>query len=87
MVGNAVGPSPRGIKYIRIEGELVLQASRVRFRFDREALEVVVGEEADKSENAFVGGENRWKYSAFTNWEVRPSLCFTKGSTCGSLQA
>jgi len=34
----------------------VRQASRVRFRFDDEALEVLIGESEDKTENAFVGG-------------------------------
>lgn len=32
------------------------QASRVRFRFDDEALEVLIGGSEDKTENAFVGG-------------------------------
>ena len=32
------------------------QASRVRFRFDDEALEVLIGKSEDKTENAFVGG-------------------------------
>lgn len=50
----------------------LLQASRVRFRFEDDALEVVLGEQNNKSENKFVGGENRWKFSAFTNWEVSP---------------
>lgn len=31
--------------------------------------EVLIGEKDEKTENAFVGGENRWKYSTFTNWE------------------
>lgn len=30
--------------------------------------QVVVGPGAKKSDNAFVGGENRWKYSSFVNW-------------------
>ena len=42
----------------------------MKFRFEPDALEVVLGEKENKSENKFVGGENRWKYSAFTNWEV-----------------
>mmetsp|Transcript_13620 Transcript_13620/g.29179 ORF Transcript_13620/g.29179 Transcript_13620/m.29179 type:complete len:189 (+) Transcript_13620:65-631(+) len=47
---------------------LSIQASRVRFRFDDEALEVLVG--ADKeTENVFVGGKNRWAYDTFINWE------------------
>eukprot|EP00850_Spirogloea_muscicola_P020184 SM000209S06363 [mRNA] locus=s209:75200:76362:+ [translate_table: standard] len=49
---------------------LLFQTTRVRFQFDDEALEVVIGEQAASSgENAFVGGENRWKFSTFTNWE------------------
>ena len=46
-----------------------MQASRVKFVFEKDALEVVIGEKDEKSENAFVGGENRWQYKAFTNWE------------------
>lgn len=42
----------------------------MRFRFEPDALEVVIGKQADKSENAFVGGENRWRYDTFVNWEV-----------------
>ncbi|KAJ9688635.1 hypothetical protein PVL29_014341 [Vitis rotundifolia] len=50
---------------------LLVQTSRVRFVFDNEALEVKVGEQLqDSGENVFVGGENRWKYSTFVNWEL-----------------
>ena len=45
------------------------QASRVKFVFDNDSLEVVLGETNAETENAFVGGENKWKFSAFTNWE------------------
>uniref|UniRef100_A0A803LHB1 DUF3119 family protein n=1 Tax=Chenopodium quinoa TaxID=63459 RepID=A0A803LHB1_CHEQI len=49
---------------------LEFQATRVRFVFDDEALEVKVGSELQESgENVFVGGKNRWKYSSFVNWE------------------
>ncbi|KAL2929535.1 Ribose-phosphate pyrophosphokinase [Bienertia sinuspersici] len=49
---------------------LLVQATRVRFVFDDEALEVKVGSELNESgENVFVGGKNRWKYSTFVNWE------------------
>ncbi|KNA11394.1 hypothetical protein SOVF_135350 [Spinacia oleracea] len=49
---------------------LLVQATRVRFVFDDEALEVKVGSELKESEeNVFVGGKNRWKYSTFVNWE------------------
>ena len=32
--------------------------------------EVVIGEEAEEQpENAFVGGENKWRFDTFVNWE------------------
>ena len=46
-----------------------MQASRIRFVFDSDSLEVVLGNENKETENAFVGGENKWKFSSFTNWE------------------
>ena len=48
------------------------QASRVQFVFDDEALEVLIkskDDKAEESENKFVGGQNRWSYDAFSNWE------------------
>lgn len=40
-------------------------------------MEVKIGNdtgELEKSgENAFVGGENRWNYDTWTNWEVYPN--------------
>ncbi|KAL1537740.1 hypothetical protein AAHA92_30225 [Salvia divinorum] len=50
---------------------LLVQATRVRFVFDKDALEVKVGDQLQESgENIFVGGKNRWKYSTFVNWEL-----------------
>ncbi|KAG7021247.1 hypothetical protein SDJN02_17935, partial [Cucurbita argyrosperma subsp. argyrosperma] len=47
------------------------QATRVRFVFGNDALEVKIGDQLEESgENAFVGGKNRWKYSTFVNWEL-----------------
>uniref|UniRef100_A0A061S1H4 DUF3119 family protein n=1 Tax=Tetraselmis sp. GSL018 TaxID=582737 RepID=A0A061S1H4_9CHLO len=50
---------------------LAVQASRVRFVFEDDALEVLVGpvELGQVTENRFVGGSNRWEYKYFTNWE------------------
>ena len=49
---------------------LLFQASRVKFQFDDEALEVLIGDQLEESgPNAFVGGKNRWKYDTFVNWE------------------
>lgn len=46
----------------------------MRFVFDDEALEVVIsgkqpGDDGSETENAFVGGRNRWAYESFVNWE------------------
>ncbi|XP_022965932.1 uncharacterized protein LOC111465663 [Cucurbita maxima] len=50
---------------------LLVQATRVRFVFGNDALEVKIGDQLEESgENAFVGGKNRWKYSTFVNWEL-----------------
>lgn len=46
-----------------------MQASRVKFIFRGDELEVALGETQKETENAFVGGANVWKYSTFTNWE------------------
>lgn len=46
---------------------LTIQATRVRFQFDDEGLEVVVA--GQESNNAFVGGKNKWSYDSFVNWE------------------
>jgi hypothetical protein len=47
---------------------LAVQASRVRFVFGDDSLEVVIGKTQEMTENSFVGGENRWKYDTFINW-------------------
>ncbi|CAM9446708.1 unnamed protein product [Chrysoparadoxa australica] len=63
-----------GVPLAVIGGLLALQATRVRFLFDDEAMEVKIGEELDESgENFAVGGANRWKYNTWTNWEVYPN--------------
>ena len=52
-------------------GFLALQTSRVKFVFAEEDLEVVIGDAPteDQPENAFVGGENKWTFDSFVNWE------------------
>lgn len=50
---------------------LAFQSTRVRFQFEPDALEVVIaGKEEQETENAFVGGRNRWRYDTFVNWEM-----------------
>ena len=50
---------------------------RVRFVFDKEALEIFVSKSNEgtgtetlkqSGQNFAVGGKNRWKYSSFTEW-------------------
>ena len=41
----------------------------MKFVFADDTLEVVLGEQQAETENAFVGGENKWAFSSFTNWE------------------
>ena len=61
---------------------LIFQTARIRFVFDDEAFEVKTkdlfgGDEAvlgDTGENFAVGGENRWAYDSFVNWEFFPSV-------------
>ncbi|XP_015933830.2 uncharacterized protein LOC107460026 [Arachis duranensis] len=65
---------------------LLVQATRVRFVFGDEALEVRIGDQLEESgENAFVGGKNRWKYSTFINWEFWwpnfPNFSLLQGDT------
>mmetsp|Transcript_73604 Transcript_73604/g.204561 ORF Transcript_73604/g.204561 Transcript_73604/m.204561 type:complete len:258 (+) Transcript_73604:53-826(+) len=53
-----------------------VQTGRIRFVFDGDAFELKTadaGAELQKSgENIVVGGENRWKYASFVNWEFFP---------------
>lgn len=63
---NKLAAAPLGL----LGALLAFQATRVRFLLDTDSLEVVIGDKAEKSgENVFVGGENRWRYDTFTNWE------------------
>lgn len=59
-----------------------------RFQFEPDALEVLVaGKEEQQTENAFVGGRNRWRYDTFINWELWwpnfPILVYFKVRTSG----
>jgi len=54
-----------------------VQASRIRFVFDKEAFELknTSGDNeqlSDSGENFVVGGANRWRYDSFVNWEFFP---------------
>ncbi len=55
---------------------LVVQATRVRFTFDETSFALKIGGEGDElkssGENIVVGGENRWTYDSFVNYEYFP---------------
>ncbi len=49
-------------------------------------VQVVVGKQQEETENAFVGGANRWRYDTFVNWEFWwpgfPVLVYFKVRRC-----
>lgn len=54
-----------------------VQAGRVKFVFDKDALELKIGDDLqDSGENIVVGGANRWAYKSFVNWDIFPSRDF-----------
>lgn len=58
--------------FVTLLGVLFLvQANRVRFLFDKDSFELKIGEESS-GENVVVGGENKWSYDSFVNWEFFP---------------
>jgi len=61
--------------FVTLLGLLFLvQTFRVRFVFDRTAFELKVGDQLeDSGENFVVGGENRWSYDSFVNWDFFPT--------------
>ncbi|KAF8067261.1 ATJ10 [Scenedesmus sp. PABB004] len=65
------GATPAAVLTGILGAFLALQATRVKFQFEDDALEVVIaGKEEQKTENAFVGGRNRWRFDSFINWEL-----------------
>ena len=56
-----------------------VQATRLRFVFDRDSFElkaldsIEADELKDSGENVFVGGKNRWAYKSFVNYDFYPS--------------
>jgi len=60
-----------------------VQAGRVRFVFDDEAFELRTASEGEEleqpGENIVVGGQNRWAYTSFVNYEFFPKGLVEKG--------
>lgn len=78
-----VAPVQLGALLLLFGSFLALQTARIRFVFDEDAFEVKTkpfsevfsSSDAltDTGENFAVGGENRWKYNSFVNWDFFPS--------------
>ena len=60
--------------FVTLLGVLFLvQTFRLRFCFDETSFELRLGDNlANTGENIVVGGENRWAYDSFVNWEFFP---------------
>jgi hypothetical protein len=56
---------------------LAIQAKRIKFVFDEDSFELKMGDSPDEltssGENIVVGGENRWKYDSFVNYDFFPN--------------
>jgi hypothetical protein len=51
----------------------LVQTFRIRFTFDETNFELRMGDDlSDVGENVVVGGENKWPYDSFVNWEFFP---------------
>ncbi|CAN0430071.1 unnamed protein product, partial [Laminaria digitata] len=74
---SGVGNVGAGFPLTLVGLALAFQATRVSFEFDDECMEVKIGNDdgelESSGENAFVGGESRWAYDTWTNWEVYPN--------------
>lgn len=81
-------PSCQTLSLCSMDRASGVQTFNVKFRFDDSGLEVVLGKQEEETENAFVGGKNRWEFESFTNWEFWwpsfPVLVYFKVSLQGS---
>eukprot|EP00979_Chaetoceros_neogracilis_P001581 scaffold275_cov236-Chaetoceros_neogracile.AAC.3 len=55
---------------------LVFQTTTLRFGFDDDSFSLVKSNGASMEENVVVGGENKWAYSSFKNYDFLPSADF-----------
>ena len=54
-------------------GFLAFQTTTLRFTFDDTAFSLVRPDGSSIGDNIKVGGENRWEYSKFVNWDFLPN--------------
>ena len=57
-------------------GFLAYQTSSLRFAFDDTAFSLMKSDGSRLDDNIVVGGENRWAYKDFVNWQFLPSKDF-----------
>ena len=55
---------------------IAFQTTTLRFTFDDSEFSLVKADMTSIGENVVVGGDNRWKYSTFVNWDFLPSEDF-----------
>ena len=55
---------------------LTFQTTTLRFGFDDDSFSLVKADGSSLGENVVVGGENKWAYSSFKNWDFLPSSGF-----------
>uniref|UniRef100_A0A7S2EP19 Lipoprotein n=1 Tax=Trieres chinensis TaxID=1514140 RepID=A0A7S2EP19_TRICV len=55
---------------------ITFQTTTLRFGFDDDSFSLVRSDGSSLGENVVVGGENRWAYSSFKNWDFLPSKDF-----------
>jgi len=55
---------------------LAFQTTTLRFGFDDDSFSLVKSDGSSMGENVVVGGENKWAYSSFQNWDFLPSSGF-----------
>mmetsp|Transcript_5968 Transcript_5968/g.8861 ORF Transcript_5968/g.8861 Transcript_5968/m.8861 type:complete len:213 (-) Transcript_5968:7-645(-) len=57
-------------------GFLAFQTTTLRFGFDDDSFSLVKSNGSSMGENVVVGGENKWAYSSFQNYDFLPSSNF-----------
>ena len=55
---------------------LTFQTTTLRFGFDDDSFSLVKSDGSSMGENVVVGGENKWAYSSFKNYDFLPSADF-----------
>jgi len=55
---------------------LTFQTTTLRFGFDEDSFSLVKSDGSSMGENVVVGGENKWAYSSFKNYDFLPSKSF-----------